>query len=113
MLLREGHYPRHLSRLQARLGEATANAKELLESVGAEIFARNSHTLYLWAALPGVADSLTVAQALLPQKIVIAPGRIFGVNSSQVSRWSPVNVGAVADPRFTEALRATLQRLNT
>jgi len=111
VMLSEGHYQRHLNRLRTRLGEATDKATALFASVGADVFARNPQTLYLWAALPGVADSLTLAQALLPQKIVMAPGRIFSVDSTQVSPWSRFNVGAVADPRFAPALRATVKRL--
>ena len=113
VMLSEGHYQRHLNRLRGRLGEATTNAVTMFESLGAEIFAKNAHTLYLWAALPGVANSLTLAQALLPQKIVMAPGRIFSVDSSTISPWSRFNVGAVADPRFAKALRATLRRLGS
>ena len=88
LTLSEGHYQRHLTRLRARLGEATANAVTLFEAVGAEIFARNAQTLFVWAALPGVADSLVLAQALLPQKIMMASGRIFSVDSSGISPWS-------------------------
>jgi hypothetical protein len=31
---------------------------------------------------PGIDESLTLAQDLLAQKVVMAPGRIFGVDSS-------------------------------
>jgi len=111
VMLSEGHYQRHLTRLRTRLGEATEKAVELFESFDAELFAKNSQTLYLWAALPGIPDSLPLARALLPQKIVMAPGQVFSVDSSKVSRWSRYNVGAVADPRFAKALRAILNRL--
>jgi DNA-binding transcriptional MocR family regulator len=57
-----------------------------------------------------VADSLAFAKELLPRKIVMAPGRIFSVDSTQVSRWSRFNVGAMADPRFAKALRTALRR---
>ncbi|WP_093300417.1 PLP-dependent aminotransferase family protein [Variovorax sp. NFACC27] len=110
VILSEGHYQRHLNRLQARLGEATRNAIRLFESVDAEVFARTPQSLYVWAALPGVADSLAFAKELLPRKIVMAPGRIFSVDSTQVSRWSRFNVGAMADPRFAKALRVALRR---
>ena len=111
VMLSEGHYQRHLTRLQARLGEASATAMAAFDSVGAEVFTRNPQTLYVWAAFPGVTDSLALAQALLPQKIVMAPGRIFNVDSAPVSKWSRINVAAMADPRFGKALRATLRQL--
>ncbi len=112
VMLSEGHYQRHLTRLRARLGEASTTAMALFDSLGAEVFARSQQTLYVWTAFPGVPDSIKLAEALLPQKIVMAPGRIFNVDSVPVSKWSRINVAAVADPRFTKALRATLRRLD-
>ncbi|MET0961382.1 MAG: PLP-dependent aminotransferase family protein [Noviherbaspirillum sp.] len=109
-ILSAGHYQRHLNRLRARLGDATARAGDLLASFGAEIYARTPQSLYLWAAFPGIDDSLTLAQDLLAQKVVMAPGRIFGVDSSKVSRWSRFNVGAVLDPRLERALAETGRR---
>jgi DNA-binding transcriptional MocR family regulator len=109
-ILGAGHYQRHLNRLRARLGDATQKAVLLLESFGAEVYAKSPQSLYLWAAFPGIDDSLTLAQDLLAQKVVMAPGRIFGVDSSQVSRWSRFNVGAVLDPRLEQALAETGRR---
>jgi DNA-binding transcriptional MocR family regulator len=111
VILSEGHYARHLHRLRARLGEATQRALAIFDSVGAEVFVRNPQSLYVWAALPNVPDSLAFARELLPQKIVIAPGRVFSVDSSQTSRWSRFNVGAVTDPRFAKALKVALRRV--
>jgi DNA-binding transcriptional MocR family regulator len=104
VMLSTGHYQRHLNRLRTRLEDATVKAVQLLDGLGAEVFARNSRSLYLWTAFPGVDDSLTLAQELLKQKIIMAPGRIFGVDSSSTSRWSRLNVGAVLDPRFQSGL---------
>lgn len=111
VILSEGHYQRHLTRLRARLGEATEKATALFDSVGADIFARSAQSLYVWASLPRVPDTLAFARELLPQKIVIAPGRVFCVDSAAISRWSRFNVGAVTDPRFAKALKAALRRV--
>lgn len=113
VMLNEGHYQRHMNRLRSRLGEATEIATTLFNSLGAEVFVKSTHTMYLWASLPGVTDSLKLAEALLPQKILMAPGRIFNVNSSAASPWSRFNVGAVADPRFAKAMRTTLRQLGS
>jgi DNA-binding transcriptional MocR family regulator len=110
VILSAGHYQRHLNRLRARLGDATQKAVLLLESFGAEVYAKSPQSLYLWAAFPGIDDSLTLAQDLLAQKVMMAPGRIFGVDSSKVSRWSRFNVGAVLDPRLEQALAETGKR---
>ncbi|MES2946159.1 MAG: PLP-dependent aminotransferase family protein [Pseudomonadota bacterium] len=111
VILSEGHYQRHLARLRDRITEATAKAVRLFEGVDGEIFARPPQTLYLWAALPGVADSLKLAQEMLSEKIVSAPGKIFCVDPSQISKWSRFNVGAVMDPRFANQLHRILGRL--
>lgn len=111
VILSEGHYQRHLMRLRDQIGRATLAAHRLFDSVGADLYARSPQSLYLWAALPGVPDSLKLAQELLPRKIVMAPGKIFNLDSSAVSRWSRFNVGAVQDPRFPKALRSVLQRI--
>jgi DNA-binding transcriptional MocR family regulator len=111
VMLSEGHYQRHLSRLRRRLGQATEGARALFESVGAHIFAKNDQSLFVWASFPGVADSMALAQALLAHQIQLAPGRIFSVNPSETSPWSRFNVGAVMDPRFGKALQSALKPL--
>jgi DNA-binding transcriptional MocR family regulator len=108
VILNEGHYQRHLNRLRQRLGEATARALQALEGEGGEVFARATHSLYLWASFPAIPDSLHLAEALLAQKVVLAPGRIFSVDPSAVSARARFNVGAVCDPRFLPALRQAL-----
>ncbi len=54
---------------------------------------------------------MVLAKALLPQNIRLAPGRIFSVDTSEVSPWSRYNVGAVLDPRFANALRSAIRQL--
>jgi DNA-binding transcriptional MocR family regulator len=112
VMLSEGHYQRHLNRLRSRMAQATTQAQALFDSFGAELFVRNAQSLYLWASLPGVSDSLNLAQSLIPQKVVLAPGRIFNVDSAAASPWSRFNVGTVIDPRFATALRTSLLQLN-
>lgn len=110
VILSEGHYQRHVAKLRERLTAATRAAIALFDSVGAEVFVRSPSSLYLWAALPGVEDSLAFAKTLLAEKIVIAPGRVFRVDSAAASKWARYNVGAMGDPRFAASLRAILRR---
>jgi DNA-binding transcriptional MocR family regulator len=112
VILSAGHYQRHLNRLRIRLGNATTRAAQLLESFGAEVFVKTPQSLYLWAAFPGIENSLTLAEDLLRHKVMMAPGRIFGVDSALVSRWSRFNVGAVLDPRFEQALAEIARHRN-
>lgn len=111
VILNEGHYQKHLNRLRERLGDATLRALQTLEAEGAAVFTRATHSLYLWASFPDVPDSLHLAEALLSQKVVLAPGRVFSVDPSLASAWARFNVGAVCDPRFLPALRLALAGL--
>lgn len=110
VILSEGHYQRYITRLRARLADATSRALSLFDRIGAEVFARPEQSLYLWAALPGVPDSLALAEQLLREKVMIAPGRVFCVDADAPSPWSRYNVGALQDARFEPALRAVLDR---
>ncbi|MDT0138026.1 PLP-dependent aminotransferase family protein [Acidovorax sp. PRC11] len=107
VMLREGHYERHLVRLRQKLGQATAQALALLDAQGCEVFARSAQSLYLWVAFPGVEDSLDWAAQLLQHRVSMAPGRVFQVDPSRVSRWSRCNVSAVLDERFQRAIIST------
>lgn len=110
VILGEGRYQRHLTRLRSRVGAATQRAQALLDALGARVFARTPHSLYLWAALPGVSDSLALARELLPHGVMLAPGRIFCVDSASPSPWARFNVGALADPQVQAALVDSLRR---
>lgn len=104
VMLREGHYERHLVRLRGRLGQATAQALAWMDRQGCEVFARSEQSLYLWAAFPGQDDSVQLASELLAQQVTMAPGRVFSLDSSAASRWSRCNVGAMQSPRLDAAL---------
>ncbi|MPN31569.1 hypothetical protein SDC9_179043 [bioreactor metagenome] len=106
VMLREGHYERHLVRLRQRLGKATEQALDWLEMHECEVFARNPQSLYLWATFPGNPDAVRLAERLLAHKVTMAPGHVFNLDPSQTSPWSRCNVGAMLDPRFEVAYRA-------
>jgi DNA-binding transcriptional MocR family regulator len=104
-LLGERNYPRHLERLRQRVTDATAKARALFHSLGAEIFAEDpAESMFLWARFPDAPDSLEMARALMADNIVMAPGRIFRVDGTAVSPWARYNVHAVLDGRFGRAL---------
>ena len=104
VMLREGQYERHLVRLRGRLGQATAQALDWMDRQGCEGFARSAQSLYLWAAFPGCEDSAQLASDLLARQVTMAPGRVFSLDSSLVSRWSRCNVGAMQSPRLDAAV---------
>ncbi|OZI35498.1 GntR family transcriptional regulator [Bordetella genomosp. 1] len=108
VMLREGHYARHLVRLRQRLEAATAQALDVLDGLGATVFTRPSSSLYLWCRYPGFDDSLALAEGLMPHKVIMAPGRVFSVDPAARSPWSRCNVGAVVEPAFRARLAAYL-----
>jgi DNA-binding transcriptional MocR family regulator len=109
VILSDSHHQRHVNRLRSRLEDATALATERLRALDAQLFTRPTHSLYLWASLPGIGDSLTLASQLLPHKVVLAPGRVFTVDHQAPSPWSRFNVGAVCDPRFVDLAAPALE----
>lgn len=102
-LLAERHHGRHLEQLRDKLAEATQQAYELLDTMGARLFVRPQHSLFIWARWPEFPDAHALAQAMLAKNIVMAPGNIFSVNSQVLSPWSRCNPHAVLDPRFRKA----------
>lgn len=103
-LLAERQHPRHLEQLRRRLEETTARAYELLDALGATVFVRPSRSLFIWARMPGAPDAHDLAQAMLAENIVMAPGNIFSVDAQAVSPWSRCNPHALLDPRFRRAV---------
>ncbi len=108
VILREGHYEKHMVRLRERASMATRRARAALDALGAEVFGNPEQSLYLWARLPQVADTHVLAQQLQAHKILLAPGRLFLVNPEAPCPWSRFNTGALADPKVAAALRVAL-----
>lgn len=108
VMLREGHYERHLVRLRQRLGKATEQAHAWLDRQGCEVFARNPLSLYVWVSFPAFPDAAMLAEKLLGQKVSMAPGHVFNLDPQQPSCWSRCNVGSMLDPRFASAYQALL-----
>jgi DNA-binding transcriptional MocR family regulator len=109
VILKEGHYDKHMVRLRQRVTEATDLAHRALTSLGASVFGNTHQSLYLWASLPGIPDTHKLAQDLQQKHIMIAPGRLFRVDSDPACEWSRFNTGALANPVVFEALKAALK----
>lgn len=108
VILKEGHYDKHMVRLRNRVTEATELAYKALTSLGATIFGNSNQSLYLWASLPGITDTHKLAQDLQKKKILIAPGKLFRVDPEPACEWSRFNTGALADPVVFKAFQSAL-----
>jgi len=98
------NYPRLIGQLHQRVEHATSQAARILRGLGGQLFCTPSHTLYLWAQFDWAPDSLTLAKALLGERVALAPGTFFGVDAHQPSAWSRFNVGYVTDARFARSM---------
>ena len=104
VILGEGHFLRHLMRLQERARTATAQSLQLLDDIGAEVFARPEQSLYLWARFPSFDDARELTRKLLPKGFMIAPGHIFSPVQSDVNPWTRLNVAYLNNPLLKAAL---------
>lgn len=104
VILGEGHFLRHLVRLQERLKDATQAGLAMLDGIGAEVFSRPEQSLYLWARFAGIDDARALTQRLQPKGFMIAPGHIFSPVQAGTNPWTRLNVAYLADPRLPTLL---------
>ena len=98
--------------LRERATKATSAAREVLAQLGADVLGNSPQALYLWASLPGHTDTHELAHRLQQQNILLAPGRLFCVNSEEPCAWSRFNTGALADPKVAKALVNALKKIS-
>ena len=105
VILMEGHFLRHLIRLQERLKVATATGLQVLDEIGAEVFCRPEQSLYLWARFAHIDDAKALTRQLLPKGFMIAPGHIFSPEQSRINPWTRLNVAYLNDPLLKAVLK--------
>jgi len=103
-MLVDGHYRKHLSRLRERLGEARLNVVRAFERIGLELFVEPTDGMFVWARLPQVEDSLTLAEASQRDGIMLAPGAVFRPHLER-SPWMRFNVTVCEDTRVQRWLQ--------
>ncbi|PPK43635.1 GntR family transcriptional regulator [Trinickia symbiotica] len=104
-VLVEGHYARHVERVDERLKEAHAAVEASMDELGLEIFHRPRAGLFLWARLP-IEDerAAEVATEALGDGIWLAPGSYFRPDDA-ASAWFRFNVPYSNDERLWRFLR--------
>ena len=103
LILVDGHYRKYLTRVQERLGEARHNVIRAFERIGLELFAEPADGMFVWAKLPNVDDSLTLAETLPQEGFMLAPGAVFRSHLGP-SPWMRFNVAVCDDRRVQEWL---------
>ena len=104
LMLVDGYYRKHLSRLNERLGESRLNVVRTFERLGMELFVEPSDGMFLWARFPHVEDSLPLAEASQRDGIMLAPGAVFRPHLER-SPWMRFNVTACEDTRVQRWLQ--------
>lgn len=106
-LLTDGHYRKLLERLKGRLMEATGRCLRMLERVGLQADPEPAGGVFVWARVPGLADSAELARHAARDNIVLAPGSVFRPQG-QPSSYLRFNVGFSDTPRLEHFLARTL-----
>jgi DNA-binding transcriptional MocR family regulator len=104
LMLMDGHYRKHLSRLHERLSDARLSVVRAFERMGLELFAEPADGMFVWARFPHVEDSLTLAEASQRDGIVLAPGAVFRPHLER-SPWMRFNVTVCEDTRVQRWLQ--------
>lgn len=98
LMLMDGNYRKHLSRLHQRLGEARLNVTRAFERIGLELFVEPTDGMFVWARFPQIEDSLALAESSQRDGIMLAPGAVFRPHLER-SPWMRFNVTICEDLR--------------
>ncbi len=104
LMLTDGHYRKHLARLQERLGEARLDVVRAFERIGLELFVAPVDGIFVWARFPHIDDSLALAEEAQRDGIVLAPGTVFRPHLER-SPWLRFNVAVCEDTRVQRWLQ--------
>jgi len=106
-LLSQGTYRHHCEQLRARLAVARPVVAQALRALGMQIDSGADAGMYLWASLGGGIDAMPLAERLLEQGHLVAPGRLFSGAREHRSHLR-FNIAATLDSPVLEAMRKLL-----
>ena len=76
-VLVHGEYRKHRAKLFANLERARERALRRLEAIGLGPARDDTHGLFAWMDVPGVADTRPLAEAAVKRDMLLAPGAMF------------------------------------
>jgi DNA-binding transcriptional MocR family regulator len=106
LMLVDGHYRKHIRRLQERLEESRRNVIKAFERIGLELFVEPQAGMFLWARFPSLEDSMPLAETALREGFVLAPGYVFRPHLER-SPWMRFNIAICDDARVQQWLERT------
>ena len=110
-LLTDGHYRKFLARLHERLGRARDEVLRGFEKIGMPILRAPNSGMFLWARIPGVEDSLALAERTIREGYMLAPGNVFRPHL-EPTPWMRFNVAICEEPRVLRWLEHTAAGAN-
>jgi DNA-binding transcriptional MocR family regulator len=108
-ILSGGAFRKHCEQLRNRLAEARPQVVAELQRWGIEIDQVPEAGMYLWGSLGEGVDSVKVAERMLEQGHLLAPGRIF-LDSAAPSPFVRFNIAQVFESSMLPALGKLLGR---
>lgn len=76
-VITQGQYRKYRAKLISRLERTRDVVLRRLEAMGFGPVGDNTHGLYAWVDVPGVADTTSLAEAAAKRDILLAPGAMF------------------------------------
>ena len=76
-VIAQGQYRKYRAKLVSRLERAREIALRRLEAIGLGPAGDDTHGLYAWMDVPGVADTTSLAEAAAKRDMLLAPGAMF------------------------------------
>ncbi len=104
-LMEEGHYARHLKRLDQRIARATNKVVSNLEKLGLTTFSPPGGGYYLYLNLPDDVVDIELARAGAREDILIAPGSVFYAGSRNGPNGIRINIARADSQRFYDFLQ--------
>lgn len=105
-LLSQGNYRHHCGQLRTRLADLRPRAMAALQKLGIRLEHEPDGGFYLWGDLGAGVDAFRIAQRLLPQGHLTAPGNLFSAAHPSHMRF---NITTLLDgdalPALAKALR--------
>ncbi|WP_028535591.1 PLP-dependent aminotransferase family protein [Paludibacterium yongneupense] len=106
-MLSEGHYGKHLQRVNLRLMESGLRVADWLKEAGCTLPYACEGGMFYWAQLPDGLDSEALSVAALQLDLVLAPGTLFS-QRPEASRFVRFNIAHSDDRRVREKFMSLL-----
>ena len=103
-MIRRGLYRRHLTRLQDRVAQATADTLSRMSTLGFGDIEPPTGGFFMWCPLPNGMDDLELARQASAEGIFLAPSSLFCPAPETVPAALRINIAYGSDPQLLSFL---------